>query len=494
MQKPQVRPADPCVMVIFGGAGDLTRRKLVPSLYNLARQGLLNRSFAVVGLARTPMTEEEFRRHCRQALGEFDPGCDPAAAGWLDSLRYVAASFDDPQGYVRLSQVLAEVDPAAGTGGNFLFYLATPPQFFGVIATHLGQAGLARPPEGSWRRIVVEKPFGRDLASALALNRTLLASFREEQLFRIDHYLGKETLRNVLLFRFANGIFEPIWDRRYIDQVQLLVGETLGVEGRGSYYETAGALRDIIENHLFQVMTLVAMEPPNSLEAEPLRNEKVKVLQAIRPLSPEDIRDYTVRGQYGPGSIDGQPVPGYRQEPGVSPRSNTETYAALRIFLDNWRWAGVPFYLRTGKRLKKRDTRITLQFKRAPLPLLQGIDANLLTIHIQPDERITLYFQAKRPGPRVSLAPVELQFAYNDLEGETVGTGYETLLYDVMVGDASLFHRADMVEAAWRVVTPVLESWAATPEVFPNYEAGSWGPALSDQMLARDGRHWLNPR
>ena len=492
------RAADPCVMVVFGGAGDLTRRKLAPALYNLAHHGLLTWPFAVVGVAMDDFDDESFRNRLTQAVQSQCAVVTPALGERLrSSCYYVKGKFDDAATYRQLAERIAAVAQETGAPANTLYYLATPPQFFGTIATQLAAAGLVKPLDDAsgWTRIVVEKPFGRDLASARALNRELLAAFDETQIFRIDHYLGKETVQNILMFRFLNGIFEPIWNRRYIDHVQILVAETLGVEGRGGYYDTAGALRDILQNHMFQLLCLVAMEPPVSLSAEDVRNEKVKVLHAIRRLKDEEVLQQTVRGQYGAGVVDGHDVPAYRAEPSVNPTSNIDTYAAMKLFVENWRWADVPFYLRTGKRLAKHDTEIVIQFRRAPLTLLPGEcgqQPNQLVIHIQPDERITLSFQAKVPGPVLRLAPVELQFSYRDLGEDSGATGYETLIYDCMIGDSTQFHRADMVEEAWKVVTPILDVWQAlAPRDFPNYPAGSWGPSAADTLLERDGRKWV---
>ncbi len=498
----EVRPADPCALVIFGATGDLTRRKLLPALHNLARHGFLMPAPAIVGVAGDPLSDEAFRARLAEAVRALGPGAfdERLLAAQQARCGYVAGRFDDPATYARLRERLAAIHRDGALRGNTLFYLATPPAFFATIAEQLGSAGLARRPAeaGGWTRVIVEKPFGRDLASARALNRRLLAVFDEAQIHRIDHYLGKETVQNILLLRFLNGVFEPVWNRRYVDHVQITVAETLGVEGRGGYYETAGALRDMVQSHMLQLVCLVAMEPPISLVGEAVRDEKVKVLRAIRPLAAEEIATAAVRGQYGPGQIDGRPVPGYREEPNVARDSVTETFAALRLSIENWRWAEVPFYLRTGKRLAAHDTEIVVQFRRAPLALLPPEagpqQPNRLTIHIQPDERITLRIEAKRPGPHLRMVPVELAFAYDDLEGDSRSTGYETLLYDCMIGDPMLFHRADMVEAAWAVVTPILEAWAAEPpRDFPNYAAGSWGPAAADQLLARDGRRWVPP-
>ena len=493
-------PAPPCVLVIFGGSGDLARRKLLPSLYNLARHGFLDEHFAVLALGSKPLSDEAMRERLVEAVREF---CEqPIDSSLLERLQratyYRRGNFNRGQELESLRQPLEEIAARHGTQGNVVFYLATPPEAFGPIATALGKAGLVRPPsDGPWTRIIVEKPFGRDLASAQTLNRELLAVFDESQIHRIDHYLGKETVQNLLLLRFTNGLFEPIWNRRYVDHVQILVAETLGVEGRGAYYDTSGALRDMLQNHMMQLLCLVAMEPPISFSAEEVRNEKVKVLHAIKPMSPGEIERFTVRGQYGPGFIDGKPVPGYAQEPDVPPNSTTETFAAARFEVENWRWAGVPFYLRTGKRRPMRTTQITIEFRRAPLLLLPAArmqPPNRLVVHVQPDERISVHFHAKCPGPQIRLAPVEMTFAYSDLEGGSRRTGYETLLYDCMIGDATSFHRADMIDAAWRIATPILEVWAALPPTdFPNYAAGTWGPAAAEALIARDGRAWFQP-
>jgi glucose-6-phosphate 1-dehydrogenase len=501
---PPDRVADPCILVIFGAGGDLTKRKLAPSLYNLSCHGLLNQRFAVIGFARNALDEDEFRRQMEEAVrefgtGSFDPSLwDPLGRG----LHYITGEFDDPAAYRHLRELLGQLDRETGTRGNVLFYLATPPRFFGEIARQLAGAELVNRSEvpAGWTRIIVEKPFGRDLDSARELNRQMLSVFREDQIYRIDHYLGKETVQNILLFRFTNGIFEPIWNRRYIDHVQIMVAETVGMEGRGAYYEEAGVLRDMIQNHMFQLLSLVAMEPPISLKADAVRNEKVQVLQAVRAMQPEEILQCAVRGQYGPGVVGNENVPGYREEPHVSPTSATETYAALKLYVENWRWADVPFYLRSGKRLAKRDTEVTIQFRRAPLLLLRDaavdqVQPNRLTLHIQPDERISMRFQAKRPGPTVRMVPAEMEFRYSDLADGSPSTGYETLIYDCMIGDSTLFHRADMVEAAWEIATPILDVWQAIPpRDFPNYDAGSWGPRIADDLIEREGRRWVQPR
>jgi len=492
------RPGDPCLFVVFGASGDLTRRKLVPALYNLRAIGLLPGRFAVVGAMRRPLDDGAFRAELREALGAFSTR---PLDGWDDfapRVHAVSGDLGDVATYRRLSARLDELHEAHGTGGNALFYLATPPEAFAEIACHLGAAGLLREEAGRWRRLVIEKPFGRDLESARALNREILSVAREDQVFRIDHYLGKETVQNLLVFRFANGIFEPVWNRRYVDHVQITVAEELGVEGRGGYYDRSGALRDVIQNHVFALLSLVAMEPPSTLAGEAVRDEKVKVLEAIRPMAPEEVLQAAVRGQYGPGLVDGRKLPAYRAEPSVPPGSKTDTYAALRLQVENWRWAGVPFYVRSGKRLARRDTHIVIQFKAPPLLLfrdagLDTVEPNRLEIHVQPEESIRLGMKAKVPGPSIRLQDVNLSFSYQDFGALPAATGYERLLYDAMIGDATLYHRADMVDAAWRVATPILDLWESLPaRDFPNYPAGSWGPAAGDELLSRDGRRWVN--
>lgn len=489
---------DPSVMVVFGADGDLTKRKLIPSLYHLAAGNLLPKEFALVGFGITPMSTDEFRAKLGRDIREFaDISIEPARWDWLrERLYYVTGDFKDPQAYRLLEDTLARVDKTHGTAGNYLYYCATAPAFFAEIVHQLGLRNLTVQQGGSWRRVVIEKPFGHDLDSARVLNQELLEVLEESQIYRIDHYLGKETVQNILVFRFANGIFEPIWNRRYIDHVQITVAESLGVEHRGRYYEAAGALRDMVPNHLLQLVSFIAMEPPHSFDADAVRDEKAKVLRAVLPLSPIEVLRSYVAGQYGEGAIAGVPVPGYREEPNVSPMSNTETFIALKLFIDSWRWADVPFYLRTGKRMPKRVTEVAIQFKRAPFMLfrktaVERLTPNQLVIRIQPDEGISLSFGAKVPGPAVRLGTVDMDFQYAEHFGCAPSTGYETLLHDSLAGDATLFNRADNVEVGWSVVGPVLDVWKSLPPTsFPNYPAGTWGPKEADELLERDGRQW----
>jgi glucose-6-phosphate 1-dehydrogenase len=491
------RPADPCVMVIFGASGDLTKRKLIPALYNLAKDNLLSKEFALVGFARNELTSEEFRDKIGEEISQFaTTQVDPDLWHWFARrIHYVSGDFDDPVAYQKLTTLLGQIDEEHGTRSNYFYYLATAPGFFGTIVRQLGQAGLVNEETG-WRRAIIEKPFGRDYDTACKLNKEVREVLAEKQIYRIDHYLGKETVQNILVFRFSNGIFEPIWNRRYIDHVQITVAETVGVEQRGSYYETSGTLRDMVPNHIFQLICLTAMEPPVSFDADVVRDEQAKILKAIQPMSPEDVLLRTVRGQYGESVNGNQKMAGYRSEPMVSPTSNTETFVAMKMFIDNWRWADVPFYLRTGKRLPKRVTEIAIQFKRAPFLLFRQtsvdrLTPNRLVLHLQPDEGISLSFGAKIPGPLVQLGSVDMNFNYKDYFNATPQTGYERLLYDCMMGDATLFQRSDMVESAWQIVGPILDVWGALPaRNFPNYPAGTWGPKEAEDMLRRDNRVW----
>jgi glucose-6-phosphate 1-dehydrogenase len=493
------RIPEPAVMVIFGASGDLTKRKLLPALFHLRQNNLLPKQFAIVGVARRPLGDE-FAADMREGIVEFGSveASDPKLDDFVKQIGYFPLNFDDPASYAGLKAELDRIATEKGIGGNRLFYLATAPEFFAGIIENLGAQGMAQPQQGNVG-VVIEKPFGHDLDSARELNHQVNAVFHENQVFRIDHYLGKETVQNILVFRFANGIFEPIWNRNYIDHVQITAAETLGVEGRGPFYEKAGALRDVVQNHMMELLSLVALEPPSSFEAESVRREKLKVWRAIPSVPILDA----VRGQYGPGLVDGKHVVGYRDEERVNPESGTETYAAVRLEIENWRWAGVPFYLRAGKRLKKRATEISIQFKQPPLLIFdriassaacQVIQPNLLTIRIQPDEGIALRFGAKVPTtPEMDVCPVNMDFDYEAAFGKSSANGYERLLLDAMLGDPTLFSHRDGVETTWALYTPILEAWAAKkPEVFPNYFAGSWGPECSDRLLERGGHVWRN--
>jgi glucose-6-phosphate 1-dehydrogenase len=496
--EPQARPGDPCILVIFGAAGDLTKRLLVPALYNLRRARLLPEEFAVIGVSRNAIDIETFRRDFGISLRESGNGeVVNGDLNWLaERLYHLQGEFQDPAGYKNLGQLLAKIDNAHGTGGNWLFYLATPPQVFATIVQRLGEAGLVREAEGHWRRVIIEKPFGTDLASAQALNRNILGVLTERQIYRIDHYLGKETVQNIIVFRFANGIFEPLWNRNHIDHVQITVAESLDVERRGKFYDATGALRDMVPNHLFQLLTLIAMEPPTCFGAEAVRSEKAKVLEGLRPFGPEEARRNIVRGQYGAGSIAGKKIVPYRRAADVAPDSVTETYVALKLAIDNWRWAGLPFYLRTGKALAARRSEVVIQFKQAPFALFRDtpvdrLTPNDMTLQIQPEEGMTLRFSAKIPGPSVHMDGVEMKFNYKDHFKAAPSTGYETLIYDCMIGDATLFQRADSIEAGWRVVQPTLDAWAKDGAAeLPIYPAGSSGPSEADALLMRDGRRW----
>ncbi len=496
-------PPGPCILVVFGASGDLTKRKLFPALYNLAAEKLLPASFAVVGLGRKTFGHEDFRKYISDALQEYMPqGIDGGVRdALLKRVYFHPGDFNKPATFTMLKAALQKVDKETGTGGNYLFYMATAPDFFGEVASQLQTAGMTNETDKQWRRIVVEKPFGHDLASAKALNQELLKIFEEKQIYRIDHYLGKETVQNILAFRFGNGIFEPIWNRRYIDHVQITVAETVGVELRGDYYDKAGTLRDMVPNHLFQLVTLMAMEPPSSFDADIVRGEQTKVLRALPPMSEANVAERVVRGQYGDGTVDGARVPAYRSEQKVAKDSATETFIAMKLIIENWRWADVPFFLRTGKRLKDRVTEIVIQFRRAPLMLFQQTEhgplaPNQLVLNIQPKEGISMRFSVKVPGPTVELGSVRMDFRYEDYFKAKPSTGYERLLHDAMMGDATLFQRADTVEAAWSAVQPILDAWAAHPPAnFPNYAAGSWGPTEAEELISKDGRgrKWCNP-
>jgi glucose-6-phosphate 1-dehydrogenase len=492
-------PAGPCAMVIFGGTGDLTARKLFPALYNLAKSKLLPKDFAIVCVGRNDYNNEQFREVMGEKLRSFaTTKVNQELYDWmLKRVFYLGGDFRDPQLYARLKQTLAEIEQKeVNVEGNYFFYLATSPVFFGDIVQQLGAADLAREKDGRWRRVVFEKPFGNDLASAKELNCQVSKVLAERQIFRIDHYLGKETVQNILVFRFSNGIFEPIWNRRYVDHIQITVAETVGVEKRGGYFDMAGTLRDMVPNHLFQLVSLTSMEAPISFSSTAVHDEQSKILHAIQPFSAEDVLHCAVRGQYGPGMVQAERLPAYRQEDGVPPDSRTETFVALKLAIDNWRWAGVPFYMRTGKRLAKRHTEVVVQFKRAPLVLFRdtqvsSLDANQLIIHISPDEGVSLRFGAKIPGAQMRVGAVEMNFNYSDYFGTDPNTGYEVLLYDGLMGDQTLYQRADMVEAGWAAVDPVLDVWKALPpKTFPNYAAGSWGPDEAIELIARDGRSW----
>lgn len=499
--KTDTLPAPPCIMVIFGAAGDLAKRKLFPALYYLSVVNQLPEHFAILGVSREDFSTESYRELMNTESRAHLDG-DYSQDIWdrlIKCCHYLQGDFRDAAAYQALAQKLGELGDQCKIPGNYLFYMATPPAFFGDIAEQISGAGLATEPDGHWRRLVIEKPFGRDLQSARDLNRRLLDVFDERQLYRIDHYLGKETVQNFLAFRFANGVIEPIWNRRYIDHVQITVAEPLGVENRASYYEGTGALRDMIPNHLLAVLTIIAMEPPISFNADEIRDEQAKVLRAIQPLTPEEVLTHTVRGQYGSGvTHDGTRVPAYRQETGVAQDSQTETFVALSLMIDSWRWAGVPFYLRTGKRLPGRYTEIMIQYKYAPNAAFKRsvlkdkhVEPNVMVLRIQPSEGISLGINAKVPGQALRLSPVEMDFSYDDYFGNEPSTGYETLIYDCMQGDPTLFKRADIIENAWQLMEPILDVWSALPpRDFPNYAAGEWGPSAADELLQRDGRSW----
>ncbi len=483
------RTPDPCAFVIFGASGDLTRRKLFPALYSLAYRRLLPEHFAVVGVARTDESDDAFRARMEEAVREHgrDPFRDEVWEALAEGMRYVATDFADDDGQDRLARVLTELDEQRGTQGNRIYYFAVPPT---AIATLVEELGERRAADG-WTRLVIEKPFGRDVESARALNELLRKHFAEEEIFRIDHYLGKETVQNMLALRFANGIFEPIWNRQFIDHVQITVAESMGIEGRASFYEQAGAIRDIFQNHLLQLVALTAMEPPIDFSQEQVRNEKVKVLRSLHTPGPKSV----VRGEYGRGFVEGEEVPGYREEPGVAPDSMTETYVAAKLYVDNWRWADTPFYVRMGKRLPRRETTIAIQFKQAPHPpfeeaATEGLRPNVLVVHVQPDEGVSLSIGAKVPGAGMSIRSVNMDFLYGGAFRTGIPEAYERLILDAMLGDATLFTRTDEVEEQWSLVDAIVAAWRRDRPGFPNYAAGTWGPPGANDLIARDGRTW----
>jgi glucose-6-phosphate 1-dehydrogenase len=484
------RISDPCIIVIFGATGDLTARKLMPALYNLTKQAQLPAQFACVGFARREKNHDQFREEMEKAVAEFSRSkpIDPSIwSHFKERLFYHCSEFHEPAGYQKLKEFLNDLDVKLGTKGNRIFYLSTQPSFFPTICEKLYQAGLIYDTDkkrDAWSRVIIEKPFGHDLDSADALQKELLKFLKENQIFRIDHYLGKESVQNLLVFRFGNSIFESLWNRTHIDHVQITVAEEIGIGSRGKFYEEAGLLRDIVQNHMMQLLSLVSMEPPANLEANSIRDEKVKVVKTIRPFDPQAV----IRGQYGPGLINGQPVIGYRQEGNVSPTSSMETYVALRLFIDNPRWQGVPFYLRGGKRLPKRVTEIAVSFKEPPN--IRG-EPNVLSIRIQPDEGIGLKINCKVPGPSSPIQPVKMDFRYSSYFGIAPPEAYERLICDCILGDSTLFAREDEVAASWKLFTPILNQWSQeTPQDFPNYASGSWGPESAEAMIAQDGRKW----
>ncbi|MDE3046056.1 MAG: glucose-6-phosphate dehydrogenase [Verrucomicrobiota bacterium] len=495
------RNVDPCIVVIFGATGDLTGRKLMPALYNLGKEGMLPPNFACVGFARRPKTHAEFRDEVKKDVGQFSrvkPVDEPFWKNFQEQIFYHQSEFDQDEGYKKLAEFLKQLDARHMTRGNRIFYLSVQPKFFPLIIGKLRQHGLAYDPHTTtdrWSRVVIEKPFGRDSASAAELQKEISRSLDESQIYRIDHYLGKETVQNLLVFRFANSIFESLWNYKHIDHVQITVSEDIGIGSRGHFFEEEGLLRDIVQNHMMQLLSNVAMEPPVNLSATAIRDEKVKVLQSIRPLSKADFENAVVRGQYGPGFINGEQAIGYRQETDVNPNSNVETYVAMRLFIDNWRWAGVPFYLRGGKRLPKRGTEIAITFKDAPGVLFQSREqhnpANVLALRIQPNEGIAMRINCKVPGPSSPIQPVKMDFRYGSYFGQTPPEAYERLIWECILGDNTLFARCDEVAHSWQIITPILEYWANHPSKdFPNYASGTWGPKAADEMIAKDKRSW----
>lgn len=503
------RKPEPCNIVIFGATGDLTQRKILPTLAHLMHDHPLPESFCIVAYARRPLTDQQWRAMALESINKYLPDDDKldskAQLALAQHLFYCQGDVDDREGYGRLSDLLDKLDEEMGTAGNRIFYLATPPDLDPEIIHQLGGAGLSHSRNndsngnGGWTRIITEKPFGHDLASAQKLNRDLARVFRENQIFRIDHYMGKETVQNIMAFRFANGVFEPLWNQRYIDHVQILVGESLGIGTRAEFYETSGAIRDIVQNHIMQVLCLVAMEPPVAFDAEAIRDEKVKVLRAIPAYVPEHVADRVIRGQYTAGEVDGEQVPGYRQEKGVNPNSATETFIALKLFIENWRWEDVPFYIRTGKRLPTRSTEVTIQFKRVPHQMYKpsetkGLVPNRLTIRIQPDEGIALKIGAKVPGAAQHLESVDMGFTYADAFGIQSPEAYERLIADCMLGDSTLFIRRDEIEASWRIIDSITSAWTKmSPDTVYPYPANAWGPPEADALIEQDGRKWDNP-
>ena len=494
--EPPLPTAGSCLLVIFGGTGDLTKRKLIPALYDLACIGCTNPTFHVLGVGRTPLTDVQFRERMHEFAAKSKDARNYSESQWkqfAERLSYLIGDANQPEFYPLLQEKIEKMQ-AAGASSNVLFYVSTPASMAPPIVEGLGHAGLARNEKG-WTRIVLEKPFGHDLTSAKELNDIVSAAFDESAVYRIDHYLGKETVQNIIMFRFGNSMFEPIWNRNYIDYIEISAAETLGVENRAAFYEETGALRDMVANHLLQLLTLTAMEPPVAFDADSVREQKVQVLRAIRPMTVEEVTKRTIRGQYGPGRINGIEVPGYRQEPGVKPDSRTETYVAVEFHVDNWRWAGVPFYVRAGKRLANQLTEIAVHFKRTPQALFarsqEDVHHNVITMRIQPNEGISVNFGAKTPGPHMRSSRVNMDFSYREAFGTATPVAYETLLLDAMRGDATLFTRRDEVEAEWKIITPIVEAWAKLPApAFPNYPAGSEGPENADSLIQRDRHRW----